>query len=191
MQQETKQVLELLIQKADELEDLKFIEHVKEVGLGFRGTRTENDEWEIDFGLPDKKERDAFLFTFRLFIQKNEPYSFQNLGRLKSDPSLSSHFKSELEKVLNVYSNFLNGHSEYTVNLFDGHPTRDDMLRTVLYGGMAHTNSPVSMQRFKNWSRDDIRGNLLLQEFTAILVQVMVFIRYISGLSKKELESNP
>lgn len=72
MNKATRQILELFVQKANELKDLKFNEHVNTVGLGFRGTRTENDEWVIDFGLPDKKERDAFyLRSAYLFKRTN------------------------------------------------------------------------------------------------------------------------
>lgn len=187
MKNETRRVLELFVEKANKLRDFRFDEHVKIVGLGWKATRLEEDRWALDFGLPDVKERDAFLLTFRLFIQDNEPYSFKNIGKLSDDASLSSEFASELTKVLRAYSNYMNSQSGYTVKLFDGHPTREDMLKTALYGGLAHTNNPGLMQKFKDWSCDDIRANLLLQEFAAILVQMMVFIRHFADISEREL----
>jgi hypothetical protein len=189
MEKATRQTIELFVEKAHKLAEFKFDEHVKRVGLNWRASRTENDDWVLEFGLPDEKERDAFLLTFRLFIQDNEPYSFQNLGKL-NDSSLSGDFTSELSKVLRVYFDYLSSHSVYTVNLFEGRPTREEMLKTVLYGGLAHTNNPARMKRFKDWSRDDIRANLLLQEFAAILVQVMAFIKYIANLGENELKLN-
>jgi hypothetical protein len=190
MQKVTRQTLELFVEKANKLAEFKFDEHVKSVGLNWHASRTENDDWVLEFGLPDEKERDAFLLTFRLFIQDNEPYSFQNLSRL-NDSSLSGDFTINLSKVLQAYFDYLSSHSAYTVELFDGRPTREEMLKTVLYGGLAHTNNPARMRRFKHWSRDDIRANLLLQEFAAILVQVMAFIKHIANLSENELKINP
>jgi hypothetical protein len=187
MKKETREVLELFVEKANKLKDFKFDEHVKSVGFTWKATRLEDDTWAVDFSLPDEKERDAFLLTFRLFIQDNEPYSFKNLAKLSEDTSLSSEFTDELSKVLRAYTNFLNSHSAYTVELFDGHPTREDMLKTVLYGGLAHTNNPKRMQKFKDWSRDGIRANLLLQEFAIILVQIMVFIKHFAEVSEREL----
>ena len=71
MKDETKVILQQLIEKAQKLKDFKFDEHVKSVGLNLRAERTDNDEWVIDFGLPDVREQDAFLLTFRMFIQQN------------------------------------------------------------------------------------------------------------------------
>ena len=36
----------------------------------------------IDYEGPDEEAIDAFLFTFRFFVQNNEPTSFANLEKL-------------------------------------------------------------------------------------------------------------
>jgi hypothetical protein len=187
MKNETRVTLQQLVEKAQKLRDFRFDEHVKSVGLKMRGERTENDEWVIDFGLPDVKEQDAFLFTFRMFIQQNESISFPNIHGLLRDNDLSDELREGIKSVRQIYFNYLNSHSDYTVNLFEGHPTRGQMLDTVLYGGLAHGNDAETVQRFKHWSRDDIRANLLMQEFIAMLLQILEFIKFIADLSEKEL----
>ena len=191
MEKATRQALELFVEKASKLAEFKFDEHVKRVGLGWRAARTENDGWFFEFGLPDEKERDAFLLTFRLFIQNNERYSFQNLDKLSNDVSLSNDFTVSLNKALRAYFDYLSAPSAYTVELFEGRPTREEILKIVLYGGLAHTNNLATMQRFRVWSRDDIQASLLLQEFSAILVKILAVIKYIANLSERELRSNP
>ena len=153
--------------------------------------RTDNDEWVIDFGLPDVKEQDAFLLTFRMFIQKNESISLPNIHGLLRDNELSEELREGIKSVRRAYFNYLNSHSDYTVELFEGQPTRGQMLETVLYGGLAHGNDAETVERYKYWSRDDIRANLLMQEFTAILLQILVFIKFIADLSEKELMLKP
>src|SRR5574337_467946 len=89
LKETTKRALEDLIEKARKLQELKLDEHIRRRGFGFRAHRVEGDDWEIEFDLPDEKERDASLLTFRLFIQRNERYSFHGLRRLADDPALS------------------------------------------------------------------------------------------------------
>jgi hypothetical protein len=191
MKDETKIILEQLVEKAHKLRDFKFDEHVKKIGLNFKGTRMDDDSWVLDFGIPDVKEQDAFLLTFRMFIQKNESISFLNIHGLLRDKELSNEMQEGIKLVRQAYLNYLDSHSDYTVKLFDGHPTRGQMLETVLYGGLAHGNDAETIQRFKVWSRDGIRANLLMQEFTSILIQILVFINHIADLSEKELQAKP
>jgi hypothetical protein len=190
MKDETRQTLMLLVEKANRLISFKFDEHVKGVGLGFNGTRTDEDEWVIEFGLPDDEKIDSFILTFRFFYQEGESISFSSLSRFLNDPELSSEWKNGVSKARKAFFDYLKGNSKYTVELFDGHPTRHEILDTVLYGRAAHAN-PEKIKRLKQWTADDIRANLLIQEFTGMLVQILVFIKYIGELSEKELGLKP
>ncbi len=190
MKDETRQTLMLLVEKANRLISFKFDEHVKGVGLGFNGTRTDEDEWVIEFGLPDDEKIDSFILTFRFFYQEGESISFSSLSRFLNDPELSSEWKNGVSKARKAFFDYLKGYSEYTVELFDGHPTRHEILDTVLYGRAAHAN-PEKIKRLKQWTADDIRANLLIQEFTGMLVQILVFIKYLGELSEKELGLKP
>ncbi|MFZ5905027.1 MAG: hypothetical protein ACOYZ8_15895 [Chloroflexota bacterium] len=84
LDEKTRLTLGDLIEQAEKLDRLGFSEHVKRIGLGFRISKKENDAWLIHFSLPDEKEMDATLFTFRLFNQQNEAYSFHRLSTLGS-----------------------------------------------------------------------------------------------------------
>lgn len=190
MKDETRQTLMLLVEKANRLKSFKFDEHVRQVGLGFNGTRNDEDEWVIEFGLPDDEKIDSFILTFRFFYQDGETISFSSLGRFLNDPELSPEWKNGVSGARRAYFDYLKGYSEYTVELFEGHPTRHEILDTVLYGQAAHAN-PEKIQRLKQWAADDIRANLLLQEFTGMLVQILGLIKYIGELSERELELNP
>ena len=190
MKQETIEVLKNYIEQANILRSYNFEEHVKEKGLGFSGKRTEDNAWIIEFGLPDLKDRNAFILTFRLFIQRNESICFDNLPKLFQDPDISPNLITEVTKGCTAYTNYLNSYSHYSVEIFDGHPTRSEMLVTVLYGGnIAHTNNPKLAQKYKLWTHNDICANILLQEFTSILVQVLVIIKYIADACEIEIKA--
>lgn len=190
MKDETRQTLMLLVEKTNRLKSFKFDEHVKQVGLGFKGTRNDDDEWVIEFGLPDDEKFDSFILTFRFFYQDGESISFKSLKRFLNDSELSSEWKDGVSKARRAYFDFLRGYSEYTVKLFEGHPTRQEIIETVLYGQAAHAN-PEKIKRLKQWTADDIRSNLLQQEFTGMLVQILGLIKYIGELSERELALKP
>jgi len=190
MKNETRLTLELLVEKANLLKSINFDEHMKNIGLGFKISKTDGDESIIEFGLPDEEKRNSFILTFRFFYQEEETISFSKLRRFLNDPELSDEWKSGVSKVRKVYFKYLKSHSDYSVELFDGHPTRQEMLDTVLYGGVAHAY-PEKIQQLRTWTRDDIRANVLLQEFTAMLLQILAFISNIGELSERELALKP
>jgi hypothetical protein len=188
MNKETKQTLKVIIEKANKLRDFSFEKHVAQIGLNFKSTRQEDGSWLLEFGIPDTKERDAFLLTFRLFYQENEMISFPNLLKLLDDPSLSKEYKNQVVAIRQAYFDYINGYSDYTVELFDDHPTRKQMIDVGLYGGLAHTNRPERIEQYHIWARDDIRASLFEQEFTRFLVRILGLIYQLADSSQSELK---
>jgi len=191
MHDETRETLQLIVDKAEKLRGYAFERHVSETGLDFSAKRLADDSWEIDFGQPDEKERDAFLLTFRLFYQRNEPMSFLRLEHLLNDPDLSTEFRSVASQVRASFLGYLQGHSRYTVELFEGQPTRKQMIDVGLYGGIAHANDPVTVGQYRQWTRDGIRAALFHQEFIKFLVVILGMIYALGDAARAELLSSP
>lgn len=191
MQDETRQTLQLIVDKAEKLRGYAFERHVSETGLDFSAQRLPDDTWEITFGLPDEKERDAFLLTFRLFYQRNELMSFLRLEDLLKDKDLSKEFKNVTTQVRATFLGYLQGHSQYTVELFEGQPTRKEMIDVGLYGGLAHANNPDTVAQYRQWTRDEVRAALFHQEFTKFLVVILGMIYSLADAARAELLTNP
>jgi len=191
MKAETRQTLALFVEKANYLESFKFYEHIKEIGLGFKMTNVGNGQSAIKFSLPDDEKRDGFLLTFRLFYMDRESISFAHLGRFLNDPELSLEWKDGVSAIRHAYYKYLGDYpAHYETGFFEGTPTRDEILRTILYGEAAHLDSTM-IQKLKLWTSDEIRANLLHQEFAKILLQILLFITGISKLSERELALKP
>jgi hypothetical protein len=188
---DTKQKLEMIVEKANKLRDFYFEKHVAQIGLNFKVTRQEDGSWLTEFGIPDTKERDAFLLTFRLFYQENEPISFPNLHALLIDPSLSDYYRNQVVTLRKAYFDYIDGYSDYTVELFEGHPTRKQMIDVGLYGGLAHTNRSDRIEQFRIWTSDDIRANVFEQEFTRYMIKILIMVYRLADLSQTELDHNP
>lgn len=190
MNRKTRERLELFVEKADKLREFGFEHHVRGISLDFHAHRQSDGTWSIELGFPDEKERDAFLLTFRFFHQRNEPISFDRLHNLANDPDLSSHCEDEVTRLRRAYRDYLDGHSEYTVNLFEGQPNRRQMLDVGLYGGLLHANRPKKVQLYKYWTKDSVRAGLFQQEFTKILLRLLDLIYELSDVSRQELQQD-
>ncbi len=189
MNDQTIKALQLIVDKADKLRRFNYEQHVKETGFRFSINHEEGERYTITFDLPEEKERDAFLLTFRLFFQDNELISFPKLNSLAQDPDLSTTWKQKMSKIRSSYFDYINEHSLQTVELFEGQPTREEMLRIGLYGGLAHANDPDKIQQYEAWTSDDIRASVFEQDFSRILVTILVFIYQLSDITIEELES--
>jgi hypothetical protein len=68
--------LKLVIEKADRLQRRQFTKYLRDGGnIGFCGKQQDNG-FVVAYEGPDEEAIDAFLFTFRFFVQNNEPTSF-------------------------------------------------------------------------------------------------------------------
>ena len=70
MRNETREALQLFVEKANKLKSLSFAESVRELKFKWSWTRGESARFEI-IG-PNREQIDAFILTFRFFIQDNE-----------------------------------------------------------------------------------------------------------------------
>jgi len=187
----TKDTLQLIVDKANKLRSFGFEKHVDETGFGFSIEHEKDDLYTMVFDLVEEKERDAFLLTFRFFIQKNEPSSFQNLDNLSHSPGLSKQWIVESQRIKKDYLDYLEGYSKQTVELFDGHPSRLDMLLAGLYGGLVHANTPKLVKQFNKWTRDEVRASIFEQQFTLILISILGLIYKLGDISENELNNAP
>lgn len=188
MKPKTKEALELIVEKGLKINEFGFADHARETGFAWRVKGQEDGTYIVEFDIPDEEKRDAFLLTYRLFYQKNENISFDNLSKLAKDPGLSKEWVDEALKLQKIFNDYLNSHSDYSVNLFDGQPTRREMLQAGLYGGLAHANIPKLVAQYRNWTKDDIREFVFQQEFSVILVFMIGLIDRLSEISQRELD---
>ena len=82
MKEKTSQALSDLVDRANKLKRYSLEKHIAEIGSGFRGHKSKDGNWAIEFDIPDEKELDASLLTLRLFTQQKEPFSFHKLEHL-------------------------------------------------------------------------------------------------------------
>lgn len=178
-------VLELFVEKAKELGQRSFASYFNDhgkVGLDWKKGDDGDDLLEI-IG-PEKDSIDAFLTTFRLFIQGGEPISFRALSKLEDD-ELSEEWKTNFQKARSDLNNYL---AEQPI---ESNPpnsiTRRELLNTFLHGDIFHVNDLAKRNLFQEWKKSSILYVLLSNEFVITIDYIMQIILYVSKISEEEL----
>ena len=193
MENETRRVFEIYTAQVEHIRNYYFEDHVKTIGLGFSATKREDGLWHWTFGLPDDKERDAFLLVFRTFIQQNDEVCILNLNRFHKDPDVSKEWKEGYSEARQIFLKFLHEKPvEIEDDVFYGSPTREKILDTVLYGKLAHVprDRPEKRELFLKWTENEFWEMILFQEFTRILLGVLQVVYRIDALCRLEIQKN-
>lgn len=161
--------LKLTIEKADRLEGRRFTQYLLTGGgVGIRGQQ-QPGAFVIDYEGPDEEAIDAFLFTFRFFVQNNERTSFANLEKLFQELPLERHRIDAAVGTRRAINDRLDQLTNFVVG--DERLKRRRVFEVFLWGGLAHANREKKVV-YDDWAS---RGALpmLQAEFVATLVDLL------------------
>ncbi|MBB3231145.1 hypothetical protein [Halomonas stenophila] len=173
----------LFREKARKLLESTFAkEMAKPTGLDI--SWTENGQVAVHRG-PDQEAIDAYLLTFRFFIQGNESISFRNMEKSFrhgiNDDDLFEKFK-EAKGALNE---FLDGDSHFNVN---GMVSRRQLMDVFIYGDLSHANRQGKREHYKSWMNNEFMAELMRNEFKDIIGKTLIVIAHVDKLCKEAIE---
>jgi len=191
MRSETREALELFVEKADKLRSLTYLERAEEIRFSWAWKDDKGEELEI-IG-PDKEQVEAFVLTLRFFIQKKEHSSFRWLwNNVLDDPGLSDHWKQELERIRDKLNEYLDKPPKVIPLKIRGEATITcgEILHTFIYGDLAHVNAD-KRKKYKKWmSMPKLAQGILQTQCLQIMKNLYEAINYISTLSEQELKES-
>lgn len=190
MRDETRETLELFVEKATKLVRSRFIAFVNtqsQITINYENMNNEG-QFSIDHSEPDSEAIEAFVLTFRFFIQNNESISLANLERILDDPGVSDNWKQEVTRTRSE----LNGVLDST-KLVSGVPltingqalTNRELMQVFVFGHLAHANKQKHAL-YRTWASTPFFP-LLEFCFYAVLKDVVRAINWIGYLSQQEL----
>jgi len=187
MNKKSEETLRNFIAKATTLKKYSFLKSSKKLRLTLSITPNEEGFCCYIQGV-EQEQIDAFLFTFRLFIQDNDNISIRYLfNNVFNDPEISEKWKnifSQLRHKLNIYLDDYPTERERPTT--QKSPKRRDILNIMLYGNLSHLTRNKEyeerMQLFFNPGYDDYQLIIILRKCYKI-------INAVSFISKKELAS--
>ena len=184
------QALELFNEKADRLLNSAFVRALtsRQTEVTISGRRQENGSFETssEFRGPSSDAVDAFILTFRFFIQKNEPTSLRNIARIYDEIGDDDGFLSRFNSARDGINQFLDSPNCVNITFGDTTPTNRDVMVIFIYGGLAHAN-PEKHQLFKAWMEFPPSSVVFNLCFTSVLVQVLRAISFIKNLNEEVL----
>jgi hypothetical protein len=133
---------------------------------------------------PNQEFIDAYLLTFRFFIQGNESISFKNMGenfKKINDEDLFEKFEEE-RAALNEY---LDGSTNFNVN---GVISRRQLMEVFIYGDLSHANYQDKRRHFKSWMENELMAELMKNEFKFIIGKILIVIARVDKLCKEAME---
>jgi len=181
------EALRLFNEKADRLSQLGFTKRMlgKTIQVEISGER--GKPIEIIRNGPNQEEIDAFVLTFRFFIQDNERSSLRNLAEIYEDLSISDDLKRQFSEARKAINDFLDKPPPIRIDFQGVSLTRRRILMVFIYGGLAHANQEKKII-YDKWMTMPPFGYILLNEFCVILAQVLRVIKYIADLNRQAIE---
>lgn len=182
---QSREILELFVEKTTYLENTDFAKRGESI-TSFDAYKTEDGKLMVEHSMPTKEERDSFLLTFRLFIQKNERISIMSLEKLYGDKTISSKWKNKHHTIRTALNKKLQQESIDSPKY--GILTHDEIMRIYLYGYLGHLNKD-KLEKFRYFTKDETSSELFEYQFYIPVIYVLNSLIPLKHASIIELSS--
>ena len=169
--------LKFFNEKATKLENCSFTNVVfnQDTGIMISFKREEQPRIEIQRRGPNDEAIDAFVLTFRFFIQDNEKSSFRNMVAIYERLPISEERKEEFKAARKYLNDFLDSNS--FLNIDGVLLTYRHILDTFVYGGLSHANEKKKKE-YDLWMLNPFSNQIVTNEFVVGLARVFDVIFY-------------
>ena len=184
--------LRLFIEKVERVQSLSLVRTLVETGSKLTLSWTQQSgALQLAAAGPDAEQIDAFVLTMRLFTQDNDRISLRNMSKVLENLPVSE----ELNRHFAMHRSNLNQSldSPCMLSINGDHPTRLEVLNTVLYGHLSHV-SPDHRRRHLSWVQDPMAASIIDFEFVGVLVlflKTLVVMAEICRRAVTELQATP
>ncbi len=182
--------LQLFQEKAAKLRSLSFTKDVmsaaQKLNVSFKKVDKDKYRFVADRNGPQSESIDAFVLTFRFFIQDNEKSSFRNLASAYEYSGIPNALRSEFIEIRTSINEFLDSYPDFGVAIGEKKFLRREIMEIFIYGGLSHANdtkyelynefrSCAPLYAFAEW------------EFVSILSHILEAIGWIEELNVKTI----
>ena len=173
--------LRLFNEKADKLMNLGFTKKISGEKSGFRFSAKKDGPVVFQRYGPESESIDAFVLTYRFFIQDNDKISFHKMSKIYDESGMTQDKINAFKNIRENINNFLNSNSI----------TKTDTYREIqdifIYGGLSHANE-TQKRIFDRWKRNQLIFKILENEFVWVLANILNAIQAIARLNLSVLK---
>ncbi len=183
--QEAIEILEIFNENADKLKNSRFVKWIESNALKVH--MPVNPEIVKSNSFPDDEEIDAFVLTFRKFIQNNDN-SIRNISKIYNEFPLSQGLKDVFDRSRSNLNGYLDSSCRAKVvgekdleNM-----TSRELMDIYIYGFLSH-NDPQKYKKYILIEKDELFKDFLWLEFNVILHAVFRAIYYFMHCNKRAI----
>jgi ribosomal protein L30 len=127
----------------------------------------------------DQDEIAAFVLDYRQYTQKNDAISIASLADIYSQPWMHIGARKNFEEFRAHFNRALDAPSTLILGTY--HVSTRELVDTVVYGGLAHSN-PEKAATFESWEQSGIMGFVWAIFFSAMrdLMQTLKQVRLLN-----------
>jgi len=177
--------LRLFNEKADKLMSLGFTKKIFEEKIGFTMSAKQDGPVKFQRHGPEGESIDAFVLTYRFFIQDNEKISFRNMSKIYDGREITQDKKEAFKNIRETINNFLNSNSFLTIN--SKTYTHREIQDIFVYGGLSHADK-TKKRIFDSWKRNQLVFGMLEEDFVGTLATILIAIQEIARLNLSVLK---
>jgi hypothetical protein len=147
------------------------------------------DYWDISVKSvsPSKEQTDAFLLTFRMFLQKNDRISIRQISKIYHKLPDDVIEKQTFNKIHKDINNYLDLDSMLSEN--NRTWTNREIMNNILYGMCGHTEKD-KLENCKRWMANKIFAPYYKDTFISILETVFNCLLEIQKLNNSITKDN-
>jgi hypothetical protein len=181
--------LRLFNEKADKLARLSFLDKMNhpDSGVSISFNRDEGEFVKEERRGPEEEAIDAFVLTFRYFIQDNEATSFANMEKFYLEAPLDADLQQKFVTIRKEVNEYLNKPTNLKLN--EESLTNRRLMEIFIFGGFSHANE--EKRRIYKTLMGSMGGLFFENEFLRILRNIHIAIAYIKTLNEEALKHLP
>lgn len=169
--------LSLFNEKVGKLWKSSFADEVfyNETGFMVYADRKETSELKvskIEVKAPKQESIDAFLLTFRLFIQDNDKISIHNISKIYDNSHIPPQMKADFNAIRKKLNDYLEKANEICPIDNGSTLSNETIMRTMIYGDLAHLNDK-KREIYDRWMKSYIDKIVKNNEFIVILAETL------------------
>jgi hypothetical protein len=184
--------LRLFDEKAEKLSRLSFMEKMRHpdsgVTIKIENLKNGGSTVSQERRGPEEEAIDAFVLTFRYFIQDNETTSFRNMEQHYLAAPVDAALKEEFKKLRREINEYLD--EPVGINYNNEDLTRRRIMDVFVYGGFSHANEE-KRRLYKTWMSDPFMASFIENLFLQTIADIHNAIVLIKNLNDKALEHLP
>lgn len=182
------QQIHLFNEKAEKLLNSDFLKQLLKRGsISYTLSAKVDEPVQIEAFSSSETNRDAFVLTFRFFMQDRESSSFNNMSHTYSRLNIDQTLKDRFNAIRDNLNNYLDQNPKISITYNKVVINRRKILMTIIYGGLSHTD-PRHRPLYNQWKNNPMIFPLIMVEFDTILAQTLQFIRTAFNLNNQVLQ---